>query len=119
MHDIDGNVTAHNSNYIDEILHRESAYFDDILKEIPISTNNQEQFLQRNKSAEITDSNSVYLVYFSDYKINETYSPIENERETIRNRLLDVRRVELRKEIRRKNIEKARKEHEIQYEIKL
>lgn len=93
--------------------------FDDILKEIPISTNNQEQFLQRNKSAEITDSNSVYLVYFSDYKINETYSPIENERETIRNRLLDVRRVELRKEIRRKNIEKARKEHEIQYEIKL
>ena len=93
--------------------------FDDILKEIPINTASQEQFLQRNKSVEVTDSSSVYLVCFSDYKINETYSPLENERETIRNRLLDMRRMELLREIRQKALEKARKEHEIHYEIKL
>ena len=93
--------------------------FDDILKEIPINAASQEQFLQRNKSVEVTDSSSVYLVCFSDYKINETYSPLENERETIRNRLLDMRRMELLREIRQKALEKARKEHEIHYEIKL
>lgn len=93
--------------------------FDDILKEIPLETTNQEQYLQQHKSAEITDSASIYLVCFSDYKINETYSPIENERERIRNILLDRRRVELLKQIRKNALEKAQKEHEIQYEIKL
>ncbi|MCR5190372.1 MAG: hypothetical protein K6C07_03070 [Bacteroidales bacterium] len=93
--------------------------FDDILKEIPLAATNQQQYLQKNKSAEITDSNYIYLVYFADYKINETYSPLENERENIRNRLLEMRRVELLRAIRKNAIEKARKEHEIHYEIKL
>jgi len=93
--------------------------FDDILKEIPLEASNQEQYLQRNKSAEITDSSSVYLVFFSDYKINETYSPFETEKENIRNLLLDRRRVELLRDIRRQTLEKARKEHEIHYEIKM
>jgi hypothetical protein len=91
--------------------------FDDILKEIPLEADNQQQYLQKNRSAEVTDSTSVYLVFFADYKINETYSPLEIERERIRNRLLDMRRVELLKKIRENALEKARKEHEIHYDI--
>ncbi|MBO4733395.1 MAG: UvrD-helicase domain-containing protein, partial [Clostridia bacterium] len=34
MHNIDDSVTAHNSNYVDSILHQEASYFDNILKDI-------------------------------------------------------------------------------------
>ena len=87
--------------------------FDDILKEIPIHATDWQQYLQQHRMVEVTDSSSRYLVCFSDYKINETYSPLENERENIRNLLLDRRRMELRKQVRKDAMEKARKEHEI------
>ncbi|MBR6051314.1 MAG: UvrD-helicase domain-containing protein, partial [Clostridia bacterium] len=58
MHDIDSSVTAHNSNYVDEILKRESAYFDDILKDIdPVIKLDEEQ-----RRAVITDDDYCLLV---------------------------------------------------------
>ncbi len=87
--------------------------FDDILKEIPLNPYNQELFLKQNESLELKDSVSVYLVRFLDYKINETYSPFENEKEHIKKILWDRQRVSLRQQIRREAVEKAKKEHEI------
>lgn len=91
--------------------------FDDILKEIPIRTSNQEQFLQQHPTVEIEDSTSVYLVCFLEYKVNEAYSPMETEKENIRQILLDERRLSLLRQLRREVVEKAYKEHEITHEI--
>jgi len=88
--------------------------FDDILKEIPINTYNQEQYLQRNRNIELSDSNSVYLVKIIDFKINEAYSPFEIEKETIKEIILNQRRQVLVKQIREEAIEKAKKNHAIE-----
>ena len=58
MHDIDSNVTTHNSNYVEEILQRESSYFDNILKDIdPVIKLDEEQ-----RRAVITDDDYCLLV---------------------------------------------------------
>ena len=91
--------------------------FDDILIEIPIEPHNQVQFLKNNKELELKDSQSVYMVYFIDYKINETYSPIEIERENIRNIILRERRLALLQQLRKETLDKAYQEHEITSEF--
>lgn len=87
--------------------------FDDILKEIPINTYNQEQFLQNNRFIELSDTNNVYLVNIIDFKINEAYSPLSLEKERIKKIILDQRRQALRKQIRSDALNKAKQEHEI------
>lgn len=91
--------------------------FDDILIEIPLEAYNQVQFLKSNKEVEIRDSQSVYLVYFIDYKINETYSPLDIERDRIRQIILQERRLALLQQIRKEAVENAYKEHEITSEF--
>jgi hypothetical protein len=87
--------------------------FDDILKEIPINAYNQEQFLQKNRYIELSDTSSIYLVNIIDFKINENYSPLEMEKENIKNIILDHRRQILVKQIRTNALKKAQDEHEV------
>ena len=91
--------------------------FDDILKEIPINTYNQEQFLQNNRYIELSDTNSVYLVNILDFKINETYSPLSMEKERIKKGILDQRRRTLREQIREEALNKAKQNHEIHIKL--
>ncbi|MDD3281106.1 MAG: hypothetical protein PHC83_06000 [Bacteroidales bacterium] len=102
------------------IKHAENMYmendwllFDDILKEIPINTYNQEQYLQKNRNIELSDSNNVYLVKINDFKINEAYSPLSIEKENIKEILLNQRRQKLVKQIRNNALQKAKKEHAV------
>ncbi|MDY0014847.1 MAG: hypothetical protein RBS13_01410 [Bacteroidales bacterium] len=102
------------------IKHAENLYmendwllFDDILKEIPINTYNQEQYLQKNRNIELSDSNNVYLVKINDFKINEAYSPLSIEKENIKEILLNQRRQKLVKQIRNNALQKAKKEHAV------
>ncbi len=69
--------------------------FDDILKEIPINTYNQENFLNNNQLIRINDKNFIYFVKILDFKIKNSISPLEFEREKIRNMILNKRRVSL------------------------
>lgn len=58
MHDLGDSTTAHNSNYVDDVLQREMAYFDSILKEIdPVIKLDEEQ-----RRAVITDDDYCLLV---------------------------------------------------------
>ncbi len=91
--------------------------FEDILKEIPLDNFRPETLAAKKEVVSLQDSASVYLVRFLEVKVNETYSPIDIEREHIRELLLDRRRVEARKQLRKEIVEKALKEHEITYEI--
>ena len=70
-------------------------YFNDLLKQVPGKTYNQEEFLKNNRNLEFRDSSFVYMVSFKDFKIKETVSPLEFEKQRIRDIILNKRKVEL------------------------
>lgn len=69
--------------------------FNDLLKQIPIKTYNQEEFLMKNRDLEYQDSLFIYLVRFKDFKIKESISPLSIEKDRIRNIILNKRKMEL------------------------
>ncbi len=69
--------------------------FNDLLKEVPLKTYNAEEFLRNNRSFEYQDSAFVYLIRFRDYKIKESVSPLDFEKERIRSVILNKRKIEL------------------------
>ena len=82
-------------------------YFDDILKEIPINTYNQEHFLNNNKHIRIKEGQWVYLVKILDFRIKSGNSPFEMERDRI-HKILSVKRQQAYvKEVETDLVEKA------------
>jgi len=75
--------------------------FDDLLKEIPIKTYNEEVYLQNHRYIEITQSPYIYMVLFKDFKIKESVSPLSFERENIRNVIINKRKLELIKNMQK------------------
>ncbi|MFZ4521411.1 MAG: hypothetical protein ACOYNC_06885 [Bacteroidales bacterium] len=69
--------------------------FNDLLKQIPIKTYNQEEFLKNHRDLEYQDSMFVYLVRFKDFKIKESVSPLSFEKQRIRDIILNKRKIEL------------------------
>lgn len=69
--------------------------FNDVLKQIPIVTYNQEDFLKNNKYLEYQDSLFIYLVLFKDFKIKESLSPMSFERQRIIDIILNKRKMDL------------------------
>lgn len=81
--------------------------FNDLLKEIPIKTYDQEAFLQNNRFLEIKSEEFLYLVYFTDFKIKESVSPLSFERENIRNMIINKRKLKLISEMEKEVYDKA------------
>jgi len=73
--------------------------FNDILKEIPIKTYDEEQFLQNNKYFEITEGHDTYLIFIKDYRIKNSVSAFEFEKENIKSIILNKRKIELLKKM--------------------
>ena len=73
--------------------------FDDLLKEIPIQTYNQEEFLRNNTFVELTDSLYTTFVKISGFKTKESVSPLSFEYERIRMIILSKRKQELLKKL--------------------
>ena len=71
--------------------------FDDLLKEIPIKTYDQEAFLKNNRFVEIQDSTGLYLVNIKGFKTKDDISPIGVEKENIKNILLNSRKLSILK----------------------
>jgi hypothetical protein len=69
--------------------------FSEVLKQIPIKTYNQEEFLKNHRDLEYQDSMYVYIVRFKDFKIKESISPLNFEKQRIRDILLNKRKIEL------------------------
>ncbi|MEI6682919.1 MAG: hypothetical protein WCO44_09845 [Bacteroidota bacterium] len=69
--------------------------FSDLLKQIPIKSYNQEDFLKNHRELEYQDSLFVYLVRFKDFKIKESTSPLSFEKQRIRDIILNKRKIEL------------------------
>ena len=73
--------------------------FNEILKELPIKNYDQEQFLRNNKFLEIAEGNYIYLINIKAYRIKNSISLMEFERDNIRSILLNDRKLKLLKEM--------------------
>ncbi len=75
--------------------------FNDILKEIPISTYNQEEYLKNNRFIEIQDSAFTYLMNIKGFMIKEGVSPLSFEQSNIRDMIINKRKLALIENMRK------------------
>lgn len=67
--------------------------FDDVLKELPINTYNQENYLQNNKFINIKDGDFIYFIEIVDFLTKSEISPFEFEKDRIKNILLNQKKL--------------------------
>jgi len=91
--------------------------FDDLLQTIPIETYNQELFLKGRRFIELSDNQFTYLLNFVDFKIKDDASPLDFERNDIISIIINRRKMELIKKVRKDLYVKAveNKEFEVYY----
>ena len=90
-------------------------YLDEFYSSVPLKTNNIEGFLRSNASFEVEDEQFLYLVYIKDYKLKETISPLELERDKIKNIILNKRKIKLLSAIRDGLLEEGKDKNNVQY----
>ena len=89
--------------------------FTELTRKIPLTVDDQEEFLSKNKYYEVKDSTTNYYVAISAYKSKESISPLNFEIENIRTILLNKRKAELLKRMEEDLISDAVKRNK--YEI--
>ena len=88
--------------------------FSDVLREIPVKTYNQEDFLRTNRNFEYQDSAFVYIIRIRDFKIKDNVSPLSYEKERIRNIILNKRKIDLINAMHRDVYDEALKKNEFE-----
>lgn len=86
-------------------------YFNDLLKEIPIKTYNQEDYLKFHRYIEMEDSIFSYYVNIKDFKIKESTSPLSFEKENVKKIVLNKRKMILIEEMQNNLFKEALKEN--------
>lgn len=89
-------------------------FFDDILKEIPINTYNQEHYLNNHKYIRIIEGDFIYFIKINDFKTRNMLSPFVLEKRRIKEILLNKRQQELQRSIESNLLEKAYSNNHIQ-----
>jgi len=79
----------------------------EILDEMPLEVDNQPLFLRRTTYAEADDSIFVYLLRINDYRTMDSISPMEFEKDKIRNIILNGRKLDLLETKRQEIIDEA------------
>lgn len=83
---------------------------DDLLAKVPIEIYNSESFLKKNKFVSFEKDDFIYMVRFEEYLLEKSVSPIEIEREGIKDILLLKRKKDLLSQMSGDLYEKAKKE---------
>lgn len=68
-------------------------FFNDLVKKVPIKTDNPDEYLKKNNFVELKSDQYIYFVRFTDVQNRESISPLNFERDNIRTLLLNKRRV--------------------------
>jgi hypothetical protein len=97
-------------NATDYWFAREWVSFNELLNEMPLEVDNQPLFLRRNNYTEAEDSLFRYLVRINDYKTADSISPLEFEKDKIRNIILNARKIALVEKKRQEFIDQAFKD---------
>lgn len=69
--------------------------FDQVKTNLPLNIDDEEHFLKNNEFIVKADSANYYLLYINEYKIKSDISPLSFESETIRNIIINQRKLEL------------------------
>lgn len=88
--------------------------FDELLKEVPIKTFNQEQFLSNNKTIEIVDEEFIYLLNIKEFKTKESTSPLNFEKDNIKNIIIQKRKLKVVKDAHDALILKAKTDKDVE-----
>lgn len=78
-----------------------------LLNEMPLEVENQALFLRRTTFAETEDSLFMYLLRINDYRTTDSISPLEFEKDKIRNIILNGRKINLLEQKRQEIIDEA------------
>ncbi|MCD4737068.1 MAG: hypothetical protein K8R53_13575 [Bacteroidales bacterium] len=81
--------------------------FDDLLKYIPITTNNKEAFLRNNRKVFVEDDVYKYYVLFTENKLVDELPPLGFEKENIRQIIINRRKVRFIKKLHKDIFDKA------------
>ena len=92
-------------------------YFNDILKEIPIKTENQEAFLKENKYFEVSTDSIVYLVVFKDYMLLNSPAPFIMVKDRIKSIIFAMKKNNFLSVYRNKLYQEASKNKKIKIYI--
>ena len=90
-------------------------FFNDLLREVPIHTYNQEIFLKNNRKIEVDAGECLYFVTIEDFKVRDMISPISFEKERIRTIILNQRKKTVQEEMEKDLMEEARSTGMIAY----
>lgn len=90
-------------------------YFEDLLKEIPIKTYSIEAFLKNNKLVELEDEQYLYFLVIKDYRLKDSVSPLELERNRIKSIILNKRKLELIKSMHQELYQDAMNKNTIEF----
>jgi hypothetical protein len=97
-------------NATDYWFAREWISMNDLLDAMPLEVDNQALYLRRTTYAEAEDSAYIYLVRINDYMTADSISPLEFEKEKIRNIILNGRKIDLIEKKRQEFIDQAFKD---------
>ena len=86
------------------------------MREVPIQTYNQENFLKDTRNIEISAGDAVYYVRIVDFKVRDMVSPLNFETERIRQILLNHRRQVFLQTMQQDLMREAEENHWIKYE---
>ncbi|MGD0711302.1 MAG: hypothetical protein ABR968_08960 [Bacteroidales bacterium] len=89
-------------------------YFNDLLKEIPIKTYNQEDYLKFHRYIEMDDSLYSYYVNIKGFQIKESLSPLNFEKENIRQIILNKRKLMLIEDMQNEIFKEALKNNDFE-----
>lgn len=84
-------------------------YFNDLIQQVPIRTDDPDNYLRTHTYTELRDSTNIYLIRFTKVQNHEATSPLEFERENIRSLLLNNRRLKVLDNLERDLFDRAGK----------
>lgn len=88
--------------------------FDDLLKRVPIKTYDKDEFLRNNRFIEITDSANVYYVSILGFQTSESNSPLNFVKETIRELIINKRKLMLIEDMQKSAFKQAQQNNEFE-----
>lgn len=92
---------------------------DDITKEIPLDASiDPQRFLNSSKFVQLEEGNTSYLLYIQDFRIKNAISPLEFEKEKIKDIILYRRKLDFLKSNQKSIFDQAVKSGDIKYHIK-
>lgn len=85
-------------------------YFSDLLKEIPIETDDRTEFLKNTKHLNFDDEEFSYYLTIYDYHLKDAVSPLSFEKENIKARILNTRTTGIVRKMRTDLLQEAQPE---------